>query len=196
MDEIVQENGQQNNLPLAETSLCCDFQPPTEQTVEIPRGDSNDKCDVNSEKNDINTIVQFTPVNHGESCIKPTCGQSLTMPVLRPEMSMPNCTNLSTILFSGQAPTNSLNTKLTSLFTTHTQCVGQVRNPLTSVLPIVKGAAQSTVVASTRIPMETFPVMPGNVCGKMPIACFMPATKVTILLLVFVKLQSNAFESL
>lgn len=186
MDGIVQGNGQQNNLPPVKSNLCCNIQPPTEQTVEIPRGDSNGKCDINSEINDISRIVQLTPVNKGESCIKPTCGQGLTMPVVHPELSIPNYTNLSTILFSGQTPTNTLNTKLGGLFTTSTQFVGQVRNPLTSVVPIVKGAVQSTVVTSTRIPMESLGVMSGNVCSKMPIASPLPS-KVT-------KFCSNFFK--
>ena len=171
MDGIVQENGQQNNLPPVESNLCC-MQPPTEQTVDIPRGDSNGKYGINTEKNGISPIVQPTPVNQRESCIKPTCAQSLTMPVVYPEQSVPNYTNLSTILFSGQTPTNTLNTKIASLFTTPTQFVGQVRNPLTYVVPIVKGAVQSTVVASTRIPnaMESMAVTSGNVCSRMPIA--------------------------
>ena len=173
----MQENGQ-NNLSPVESNLCCNFQPPTEQTDETPRGDSNDKWDIDSEKKDISTIVQLTPLNPGELCIKPTCGQSLTMPVVHPEQSMPNYTNFSTILFSGQTPTNTLNTKLTSVFSTPTQCFGQVRNPLASIVPIVKGSMQSTVAASTRIPMETFPVMSGNVCSKVPITCFLP-TRVT-----------------
>lgn len=182
----MQGNGQQNNLPPVESNLYCNIQPPTEQTVEIPRGDSNGKCDINSEINDISRIVQLTPVNKGESCIKPTCGQGLTMPVVRPELSIPNYTNLSTILFSGQTPTNTLNTKLAGLFTTSTQFVGQVRNPLTSVVPIVKGAVQSTVVTSTRIPMESLGVVSGNVCSKMPIASPLPS-KVT-------KFCSNFFK--
>lgn len=178
MDGIVQENGQQNNLPPVESNLCCNLQPPTEQTVDIPRGDSNGKYGISSEKNDISPIVQLTPVNQGESCIKPTCVQSLTMPVVYPEQSIPNYTNLSTILFSGQTPTNTLNTKLAGLFTTPTQFVGQVRNPLTSVIPIVKRAVQSTVVASTRLPMESLAVMSGNVCSRMLIAPSSPS-KVT-----------------
>ena len=177
MDGIVQENGQQNNLPPMESNLCCSVQSPTEQTVDIP-SDSNGKRDINSEKNDINTIVQLTPVNQGESHIKPTCAQSLTMPVVYPELSIPNHTNLSTLLFSGQIPTNILNTKLASLFNTPSQFIGQVKNPLTSVVPIVKGAVQSTVVASTRIPMESLTVMSGNVCSKMLIAPSSPS-KVT-----------------
>ena len=146
----MQENGQQNNLPPVESNLCCNVQPPTEQT----------------------------PVNQGESCIKPTCGQSLTMPVVCPELSIPNYTNLSTILFSGQPPTNTLNTKLAGLFSTPTQFVGQVRNPLTSVVPVVKGAVQSTVVANTRIPMQSLAMMPGNVCSRMSIPPSLPS-KVT-----------------
>ena len=177
MDGIVQENGQQNNLPPMESNLCCSVQSPTEQTVDIP-SDSNGKRDINSEKNDISTIVQLTPVNQGESHIKPTCAQSLTMPVVYPELSIPNHTNLSTLLFSGQIPTNILNAKLASLFNTPSQFVGQVKNPLTSVVPIVKGAVQSTVVASTRIPMESLTVMSGNVCSKMLIAPSSPS-KVT-----------------
>lgn len=180
MDGIVQENGQQNNLPPVESNPCCNFQPPTEQPVKIPRGDSNEKCDIDSEKNDISMIVQVTPVNQ-ENRTKPSCGQSLTqnaMPAVHPELSMPNYTNFSTILFTGQTPVNTLNTKIAGLFTTSTQCVGQVRNPLTSVVPIVKGAVPSTVVASTKIPMESLAVMPGNMCSKIPIVPSLPS-KVT-----------------
>ena len=184
MDGIVQENEQQNNWPPIESNLCCNVQPLTEQPVEIPRGDSNGKCDINSEKND-SMIYQLAPVNQRESCIKPNSGQSLTMPVVRPELSIPNYTNLSSLLFSGQTPTNTLNTKLAGLFTTPTQFVGQVRNPLTSVVPIVKGAVQSTVVASTR--MERLAVMSGYECRKMPIAPSLPS-KVTKFSYDFLKL--------
>lgn len=175
MNGIVQENGQQKNWPLIESNLCCNVQPLTEETVEIPRGDSNGECDINNEKND-SMIFQLTQVNQGESCFKPTCGQSLTMPVVRPELSIPNYTNLGSLLFSGQTPTNTSNTKLVGLFTSPTQLVGQVRNPLTSVVPIVKGAVQSTVVASTK--MESLAVMSGKECSKMPIAPSLPS-KVT-----------------
>lgn len=187
MDAIVQENGQQNNLPPVESNLCCNVQPATEQSVDIPRGDTNGKYDINSEKNYISPSVQLPSVNQRESCIKPTCAQSLTMPVVYPELSIPNYKNLSTVLFSGQTPTNTLNTKLSGLFTAPTQFVGQVRNPLTSVVPVVKGALQSTVVASTRIPMESLAVMSGNVCSRMPIAPSSPS-KVTKFCYNFVKL--------
>ena len=77
MDAIEQEKGQQNNLPPVESNLYCNMQPATEQTVDIPRSDTNGKYGINSEKNYISPIVQLPSVNQRESCIKPTCVQSL-----------------------------------------------------------------------------------------------------------------------
>ena len=72
MGGIVQENGQQNNLPPVESNLCFSVQPPTEQTVDIPRGDSNGKYGINTEKNDISPIVQCTKLHKLDNLVLST----------------------------------------------------------------------------------------------------------------------------
>ena len=182
VSSLMQQNALQNTLPAVESSSCFEMTA-TEKPVEIPNGDSNQK-NVNSEEKNTSAIPQIAPINQEElQCAKTTYEQSITtqhaMPAVHPELSLPNYTNFSrAVLFTGQTPANTLNTKLTGLFTVPTPCVGHVRNPLTLVAPIVKGAIQPTAVASTRIPMESSAVRLANMCGKMPIAACLP-TKVT-----------------
>lgn len=184
---LMQENELQNNLPVVASTPCGNFKTTlTEQHGEVANGDLNQKCHLNNNADDSNVRPQMAPLNQEAFSTKTTCQQSLTqhtMPTVQPDLSMPKCTNLSTMLFTGQTPANTLNAKLTDLFTIPTTFVGQMQNPLTYVAPIIKGPIQPTAVAGIRIPMESSGVRLANMCSKMPIVPSSLPTKVKNVLL-------------
>lgn len=181
---LMQENELQNNPPVVESTPCGNFETTaTEHHVELANDDLTQKCHLNSNASDTSVRPQTAPLNQEAKhfSAKTICEQSLTqhtMPAVQPDLSMPNCSNLSTMLFTGQTPANTLNSKLTGLFTVPTTFVGKVQNPLTDVAPISKGPIQPTAVAAIRIPMESPGVRLANMCSKMPIVPSLPA-KVT-----------------
>lgn len=162
----MQENQQQDPLSNVESNprtAATECQP-----IKIQSGDTNEKCDTIIKENNMSNVLQMTSVKQEESCTTTTSGQILTcaMPALYPELlNMPNCGNFSTVLYTGQTPVNTLDTKLAGLFT----IPPQFRSPLTLVAPIVKGAMQPTRVTSTRTCMES-PVVMSNMYSSLPIA--------------------------